>query len=133
MKLELIRKEFTDRSTIGDLLIDGKRFCYTLEDVFREKKIFGETCIPYGTYEVITNWSNRFKKIMPLLLNVPGFEGIRIHAGNDAEDTEGCILLGYKKEKDFVGQSKVAFFDFFYQLKNGLKDGKVYLIISKGE
>ena len=131
MKLDLIRKEFTTISTIGDLLIDGKFYCYTLEDMYRDKKIKGVTAIPYGTYEVIINFSNRFKKPMPLLLNVPNFEGIRIHNGNTAEHTEGCILLGFTKSKDFIGNSKSAFNQFMLKLKEGLKTGKVFLTISR--
>ena len=73
MRLDLIRKTFTEYSTIGDLLIDGKFYRYTLEDMYRDKKIKGVTAIPYGTYEVIINFSNRFQKPMPLLLNVPNF------------------------------------------------------------
>jgi hypothetical protein len=131
MKLSLIRKDFTERSTIGDLFIDGKWFCYTLEDVVRDgEKVSGQTAIPYGEYEVITNWSNRFKKIMPLLLNVPGFEGIRIHPGNTDKDTEGCILLGSSKAVDVVGGSKKAFDLFFIRLQDGLKNGKVRLEIT---
>jgi len=129
MKLDLIRKVFTESSTIGDLLINGEFFCYTLEDVPRVVKIPGETAIPCGTYQVITNYSNRFKKIMPLLLNVPGFEGVRIHSGNTAKDTEGCILLGYSKDNNFVGESRNAFTEFFKRLQSGLKDGKVQITV----
>jgi len=129
MKLELIRKEFTIYSTIGDLVIDGEPFAFTLEDVVREEKIPGETAIPYGTYDVIIDFSIRFKKLMPLIKNVPGFEGIRIHPGNDKDDTEGCILIGYTKAVDFVGNSKRAFDKFFSMLEEGLKVGKVILTI----
>jgi hypothetical protein len=131
MKLDLIRKEFTTISTIGDLLIDGKFYCYTLEDMYREKKIKKVTAIPYGTYEVIINFSNRFQKQMPLLLNVPGFEGIRIHSGNTAEHTEGCILLGCKKEVNWIGGSVQAFISFMPKLEHGTKEGKVFLTISR--
>ena len=137
MKLTLIRKVFTDVSIIGDLLIGGdipietKRFCYTLEDTIQGMKIPGVTAIPYGVYEVITNWSTRFQKVMPLLLDVPWFEGIRIHNGNTDKDTIGCILLGYIKNPNFVGQSLAAFNDFMPLLKAGLKEGKVWLTISK--
>jgi hypothetical protein len=132
MKLELIRKEFTDVSTIGDLSIDGKFFSYTLEDCVRDVKIPGETAIPYGTYEVITNFSNRFKKVMPYIKDVPGFEGVRIHSGNYAGDTEGCILVGYTSAVDFVGLSRAAFDDFFGRLTAALNnDEKVWLTINK--
>jgi len=131
MKLNLIRKEFTTISTIGDLLIDGKFYCYTLEDMYRDKKIKKVTAIPYGTYEVIINFSNRFQKPMPLLLNVPNFEGIRIHNGSTADHTEGCILLGFTKSKDFIGNSKLAFNQFMPKLQAGLKTGKVFITISR--
>lgn len=131
MRLELIRKEFTEISTIGDLLIDGIFYCYTLEDMYREKKIKGVTAIPYGKYEVVINFSNRFQKSMPLLLNVKGFEGIRIHSGNTAEHTEGCILIGFTKSKDFIGNSRSAFNQFMPKLRTGLKQGKVFIEITR--
>jgi len=132
MNLTLIRKTFTDKSTIGELLIDGKFFCHTLEDIVREVKIPGQTAIPYGSYEVIINYSNHFKKMMPLLMNVPGFEGVRIHIGNMNKDTRGCLLLGYTKGADFIGQSSKAFTDFIPLLQSGLKAGKVRIDIVKG-
>ena len=131
MKIEIIRKEFTEHCTIGDLLIDGEFFCFTLEDVVREGvKIPGETAIPYGTYQVITNHSNRFKRVMPLIINVQNFEGVRIHSGNTDKQTEGCILVGYKKVENYISQSKKAFDDFFPKLQAGLENGRVELIIS---
>ena len=132
MKLKVMRREFTGISTIGEMLIDGEYFCHTLEDVVREIKIPYETAIPYGSYGVIIDWSGRFQKLMPLVLNVPGFSGIRIHCGNTDKDTDGCILLGYTKAKDFVGESRKAFDDFFPRLEEGLKVGKVLLTISNG-
>ena len=109
MKLELIRQEFTDISTIGELIIEGEHFCYTLEDPVRDEKIDGMTAIPCATYEVEVTYSPRFKKNMPLLKNVENFEGIRIHSGNTASDTEGCILVGFTKCTDFIGFSTRAF------------------------
>ena len=98
MKLELKRVALKDTYTIGKLYIDGVFFCDTIEDKVRDVKIKGITAIPYGTYKVILSLSNRFKKVLPLLVSVPGFEGVRIHAGNTSEDTEGCILVGENKE-----------------------------------
>jgi len=92
--------------TIGKLYIDGEYFCDTLEDVVRPEKIKNETAIPAGTYDVILNMSNRFKKILPLLLRVPNYEGVRIHSGNTKEDTSGCILVGENKVKGQVINSK---------------------------
>ena len=62
-----------------------------------------ETCIPFGTYKVIINMSNRFKRLMPLLLNVPNFDGIRIHNGTSVQNTSGCILVG---KNNFAGTLK---------------------------
>ena len=117
MKLDLIRQEFTDVSTIGELLIDGEHFCYTLEDPVRDKKIYGMTAIPYSTYEVVITYSPRFHKYMPLLKNVENFEGVRIHSGNTAEDTQGCILVGFTKGKDYIGGSIKAFNALMQRIK----------------
>ena len=131
MKLELIRKDFTEISTIGDLLIDGEFFCYTLEDTVRDKKINGVTAIPYGTYEVIINFSNRFQRPMPLLLNVPGFDGIRIHSLNTSDQTEGCIGIGFTKGNNYIGQSRKAFNELMPVLQKALKNGKVFIEITR--
>jgi hypothetical protein len=82
--------------TIGFLNVDDRFFCYTLEDKVRPpgEKVPGQTAIPYGRYRVELTPSTRFKRVMPLLLSVPNFTGVRIHAGNTTEDTEGCILVG---------------------------------------
>lgn len=132
MQLKLNRKELTSKSTIGELLINDEFFCYVLEDVVRAPgvKVKGQTAIPVGTYEVVIDMSARFKKLMPHILDVPMFEGIRIHSGNKAEDTEGCLLLGISKSVDFVGRSKEAFDLFFHKLVEGLKEGKVFITIS---
>lgn len=131
MNLKILRKEFTPASTIGDLYVDSHFFCFTLEDVARETgvKIPGKTAIPPGQYEVVIDFSNRFQKNMPHILNVPMFDGIRIHAGNTAADTEGCPLLGMTKDKDFVGKSKLAFEAFMPRLSEGLRTGKVFITI----
>jgi hypothetical protein len=113
MRLTLKREEFTENSTIGSLYIDGEFFCYTLEDTLRKDKIKGETAIPYGTYQVILSWSPRFKRILPLLISVPNFDGIRIHPGNTKDDTEGCLLVGESKGKDIIYNSRKAFTKLF--------------------
>ena len=117
MKLHLKRLHRTDKSTIGELTIDGKFECYTLEDIEREVKVKAETAIPKGTYKVIINQSNRFKRLMPLLLNVPNFEGVRVHAGNTNHDTEGCILVGRTRGVDFIGQSRKAYDSLFKKMQ----------------
>jgi len=109
MKLKLVREFFTPTETMGSLLIDGKFFCYTLEDkdrglnqtdsieAIRAKKVKGQTCIPYGKYKVQVTPSNRFKRDMTAILNVPGFEGIRMHGGNTHLDSEGCPLIARQR------------------------------------
>ncbi len=99
--------------TIGSLSIDGKKFCDTLEDKVRdlnkngvfdgdEKKVYAETAIPYGTYDIVVDYSPKFKRELPRLQNVKHFEGILIHRGNTAEDSAGCILVGENKVKGKV-------------------------------
>jgi hypothetical protein len=117
MKLLLKRIHKTDVSTIGELYIDGIFQCYTLEDIERDVKIKSETAIAKGKYKVMITLSNRFKKYMPLLLNVPNFEGVRIHSGNTNHDTEGCILVGQTRSKDFIGQSRKAYDKLFKKLE----------------
>lgn len=120
MKLKLIRQVFTPKTTLGELFIDGVHFCWTLEDMDRDKnkdgdlsdtgeaKVYGETAIPSGTYKVILTFSNHFKRLLPLLVNVVGYEGVRIHRGNTAKDTLGCVLVGFSKGIDQISQSAVA-------------------------
>jgi hypothetical protein len=114
MELKLIRETFTEKSTIGSLYVNGIFFCYTLEDKDRKLepggvKEYAKTAIPRGKYKVVLSFSNRFKKYLPELINVPQFAGIRIHPGNTADHSEGCILVGSTKAADFIGNSKVTF------------------------
>jgi hypothetical protein len=99
MKLTLKRTAKKPTYTIGKLYIDGTYFCDTLEDTVRPAgvKIPGQTAIPAGEYKVVLTVSNRFKRLLPEILNVPDFIGIRIHRGNTYKDTEGCILVGLNK------------------------------------
>ena len=122
MKIQIKRLHKTDKSTIGELTIDGKFECYTLEDIERDVKIKSETAISKGTYKVIINQSNRFKRLMPLLLNVPNFEGVRIHAGNTNHDTEGCILVGRTRSIDFIGQSRKAYDSLFKKMQDSKEE-----------
>lgn len=117
MELTLTREPSTAHSTPGKLLVDGVFECFTLEDVVRPKKIPGETAIPAGTYKVIIDMSNRFKRLLPLVVDVPGFAGVRIHPGNTDKDTEGCILVGTSRSKDFVGNSRAAFDVLFKKMQ----------------
>lgn len=113
MQLKLNRIFKTNTFTIGELYINEKYVMDTLEDRVRPEgeKVYGKTAIPEGTYEVKLTHSPRFKKILPEILNVPNFSGIRIHTGNSSKDTEGCILVGTwdGEKEDWVGNSRIAF------------------------
>ena len=134
MKLELERTKKTKDCTIGELCVDGRWECYTIEDVVRDNgvKVYGQTAIPAGTYDVDITFSNRFQKPLPLLLNVPGFEGVRIHTGNTALDTEGCIIVGRTVSSlTSVGESKLAFEHLFPQLQAAkLRGEKITIVVS---
>ncbi len=101
MKIEVKRGHFKPNYTIGKMYIDGTYFCDTLEDkvrdLFNESKVPCETAIPAGVYQVDFTMSARLKRQLPILINVPFFEGIRIHKGNTPQHTEGCILVGENK------------------------------------
>lgn len=105
----LERKTFTDNSTIGELSIDGEFACFVLEDTCRTVKVAGQTAIPSGQYKVVRTHSPRFGRVLPLLLDVPHYAGIRIHPGNTSGDTAGCLLPGMRKDVDVVYDSKKAF------------------------
>jgi hypothetical protein len=113
MELTLNRIFLGGSATIGELLINDKHLCDTLEDRVRPEgeKVYGKTAIPEGKYEIELTHSPRFKKILPEILNVPNFSGIRIHTGNSSKDTEGCIIVGTwdGEKEDWVGSSKIAF------------------------
>ena len=94
MKIKLLRSVLYRDYTIGQLFINERFICNTLEDGIREFKVAGETAIPYGRYKVEVTYSPKFKRMLPLLLDVPNFKGIRIHSGNTTKDTSGCILVG---------------------------------------
>tara|TARA_R110002167_G_scaffold283052_2_gene488242 strand:+ start:1392 stop:1832 length:441 start_codon:yes stop_codon:yes gene_type:complete len=103
MKIVVYRHTYNttgDRNIIGDLFIDGVFFCHTLEDEKRADgvKVYGKTAIPAMEYDIKITYSPRFKRNMPLLLDVPMFKGIRIHGGNDSTNTLGCILVAFKTD-----------------------------------
>lgn len=107
--LKVIRRWFSDKETIGQLFLPVEKFfCYTLEDEIRKEKVKGETAIPYGKYKVILSHSPKFGRILPLILGVPNFEGIRIHVGNTEADTDGCLLVGFNRTKTSITQSTLA-------------------------
>jgi GH24 family phage-related lysozyme (muramidase) len=124
LALKLTRNTFTETSTLGELSLNGKFECYILEDKVRPEKIPGLTAIPAGTYEVQITHSPKYRRDLPLLLSVPNFSGIRIHPGNTARDTEGCLLPGRSKAVDFVGESRAAFDGLFTKLRKAQDAGQ---------
>jgi hypothetical protein len=123
MNLRVIREPSTVAATMGILLIDGVFTCWTLEDVVREVKIPGETAIPAGRYAVRLSLSQRFQKVLPEVLAVPGFTGIRVHGGNGALDTQGCVLVGRKRTTNGVLESKLALMEVMEQLRRATTAG----------
>jgi len=125
MELEVKRGPSLQGATLGDLYVDGVHECFTLEDVAREVpgapveswKVPGETAIPCGRYRVIIDHSAHFGRDLPHILDVPGFTGVRIHSGNSAADTEGCILVGQTKEANLIYQSRAAFAALFEKMQ----------------
>ena len=129
--IKILRKKNNEHRCFGELyLIDneiGKRFfCNTLEDPVRLDgiKIQGQTAIPAGKYKIIINWSNRFNRMMPLVVDVPNFDGIRIHAGNTEKDTEGCILVGCYDGGNYLINSKYMFEYIMIWLNKAIKESQ---------
>lgn len=141
MEILLQRIAKKAKYTIGKLYINDQYFCDTLEDTDRSltqsmteqqiksKKVYGETAIPTGTYRIIISYSNRFKKQMPLLLNVPGFSGIRIHTGNTEKDSLGCILVGKNKAVGKVLESRDTYNKLFSILQKADKKETIKITI----
>ena len=127
--MTLNRSIFTDRSTIGEIYLDGKFECYSLELTTRYIPN-QKNCIPAGKYEMLMQYSTRFKMDTPHLQNVPGRTFIEIHPGNKPEDTEGCILVGQTISTDWVGSSRAAYKELIPKLEARLKLGKVYIEIT---
>jgi len=132
MLLEVRREPSANACTLGSLYVDGQFECFTLEDVIREValqsvalwKIPGETAIPSGTYQVMVTMSDRFQRLLPLLVDVPGFVGVRIHSGNCAADTEGCILVGRRRGTATVLESRLAFQALFAKIQAAMARGE---------
>lgn len=129
MRLTLIRIANKPTYCIGKLYINGDYFCDVIEDTDRglkdemsveeilSKKVKGETAIPSGIYLVTITYSPKYKKNMPLINNVKGYSGIRIHSGNSAKDTEGCLIVGKNKEVGKVLESRVTYNALFKRLQ----------------
>lgn len=108
MEIILERKIHNKTSTEGNLYINNNWFCHTIEDRVRaevgqwkpELKVYGKTAIPYGRYPVLVTWSNRFKRMLTGVFNVPDFQGIRIHNGMTENSSAGCIIVSHKDDKE---------------------------------
>ena len=132
----------TKKNTIGELWFDNQFQCFTLEDPVRhgedrilqaEEKIYGDTAIPEGTYEVVLTFSNTFQKFLPILIGVDHFKGVRIHSGNRPADTKGCILVGMKKTDsgDAIFESRKAMKLLMTKLKKEVERGKVFITVKE--
>lgn len=134
MKLVVERKWRKDDYTIGILYVNGVRLCNTLEDAVRSDKIYGKTAIPKGTYRVLMNvkspkfderpWTIPYGGIVPRLRNVPNFQGVLIHVGNTAADTDGCILVGDNTEKGRLTNSTNRYFQLMGMLLGAALSGE---------
>ena len=129
MELLVKRNPSDDECTLGVLEVNGIMECYTLEDVVREVpgkpveewKIYGKTAIPTGTYVVDLTYSAHFGRVLPQVQGVQGFEGVRIHPGNTAADTEGCLLVGMGETKDAITKSRDAFTTLYSKIEAAIK------------
>lgn len=142
MNLTLKRLNLTPNYTEGELYVNDVYFCKTLEDTNRdlnkngqfdnnEKKVYGETCIPYGKYKVILSYSPKFKRELPEILEVPDFQGIRIHRGNKISDTLGCVLCGEKVKNGYLSNStpyEIKLVELFKQAKSRNEESFIEII-----
>ena len=129
MEIKLVRIAFKETYTIGKLYVDGKYVCDTIEDKDRglddsmsakeilKRKVKGQTAIPTGHYVINITYSPKYKRMMPLLLDVKGFSGIRIHSGNTAKDTEGCLIVGKNKKVGMVLESRDTYQRLFEMMQ----------------
>ena len=134
MEILIDRKYKMQNYTIGRVFIDNKYFSDCLEDTDRgltsdmsiteikNKKVYGKTCIPSGLYTILYTYSPKYQRLMPLVDNVKGFSGIRIHSGNTAKDSLGCILLGFNKEKGKVLKSRDTCNKFYKLIEEAIKN-----------
>lgn len=143
MKILIRRIAKKNTYTIGKLYINNEYFCDTLEDkdrgltdtmskeIIQGIKVKGETCIPTGIYGVSITYSNRFKKKMPLINNVKGFEGIRVHSGSTDKDTEGCVLVGENKVVGKLINSRITYNKLFAILDKTLNKKELITLTIK--
>jgi hypothetical protein len=130
MQLFIRRDDCQPMRTFGRMSINGVPFCETLEDTDRRMedggaKVAAKTCIPRGLYPVTLDYSQRFQQVMPHVLDVDGFAGIRIHPGNTEADTEGCILVGRSRGIDRITQSRVTYERLMILLEDAIARGEL--------
>ena len=139
MEIKVIRNILTSEYTVGKLYIDGIYICDTIEDRYREikkkeDKIYGVTAIPCGRYPVVLDFSSKYSKIMPHILDVPYFSGIRLHPGNSDEDSLGCLIVGEfvpGVAGGWVKNSRIAYDKVFAKLKGASdKSERIFITIS---
>lgn len=140
MTLRLVREIFLEDRTLSKLYINDEYFCDVLEDTDRglyftqplkeieKAKVYGKTAIPRGVYEIVISYSNKFQQLLPLLLNVPEYAGIRIHSGVTPEHTLGCLLPGKLSGKVMVN-SRSTFKKLFAKISEAIKKEKVIIFI----
>ena len=130
MKLKVVRDGLKEGCTLGKLYVNDEFECFTLEDEVRldGEKVFGQTAIPYGIYSLDITPSVRFKRDMPLVADVPNFSGVRIHSGNTAADTEGCLLVGLERTDTTVTHSRLAFDALFPKIRDAIDAGETVTI-----
>ena len=144
MEILLVRSTFTDDYTEGKLFVNGVYVCDTVEDKDRglddkmsedeilKKKVFGKTAIPIGRYRVVIDWSNKFNKNLIHILKVKGFDGVRSHSGNSATDSYGCVIVGIRKTKGWVGDSRKTYAILHKMVEEAIKRGdEVHLTIER--
>lgn len=146
MELRLKRRWYTDESTVGELRLGDQHLCWTLEDRRRPDgvKVPGGTCISPGRYRVALTvspaarrgelWTPRADGVLPLLVDVPGFDGVRIHSGNTHGDTLGCILVGKFRAPDRLGGSRQALEELLPTLQVAIdRKEEIWLTMEDGE
>ena len=134
MNITIQRLPSDEHRTHGDLYIDGEWECFTLEDVVREEKIYGETAIPDGMYVITMEYSQRFGPDTLTINSVPNFTGVRIHAGNTEADTHGCPLVGQVRADASILQSKAALAALKPKVKAALESGEpVWLFVRNAD
>lgn len=144
MEIFLIRGNFNDEYTEGRLFIGGAYICDTIEDcdrgldngmpeeVILKKKVYGKTAIPVGRYKVTIDWSNKFQKNLIRILNVKGYDGIRMHSLNEASQSLGCIGVGKKTSDGWIGESRKTYSIIHKIVEEALRQGdRVYLTIER--